>query len=178
MTTVTREMMQLLDAADKVLSGGDFDSPYADLKLAAKALRERLAEPSDSVEQPAPTQGYKLVPIGLAAQSQKDLERFLRTTNLAAISKKVAVVTSWRISHQQTKKRINSMSTSDAFNDGDAQNLTLLDVHNKAFLADLAQHAREAAEMFADNWAIAYTALANAASDIAAMIERTEVQDD
>lgn len=35
-------MRQALDAIDSVLSGGDFDSPYADLKQAAAALKERL----------------------------------------------------------------------------------------------------------------------------------------
>lgn len=35
-------MRQALDAITNVLAGGDFDSPYADLKQAAAALKERL----------------------------------------------------------------------------------------------------------------------------------------
>jgi hypothetical protein len=35
-------MRQALDAINGVLSGGDFDHPYADIKQAAAALKERL----------------------------------------------------------------------------------------------------------------------------------------
>ena len=35
-------MRQTLDAINGVLSGGDFDHPYADIKQAAAALKERL----------------------------------------------------------------------------------------------------------------------------------------
>lgn len=35
-------MRQALDAITDVLAGADFDSPYADLKQAAAALKERL----------------------------------------------------------------------------------------------------------------------------------------
>lgn len=35
-------MRQALDAINGVLAGADFDSPYADLKQAAAALKERL----------------------------------------------------------------------------------------------------------------------------------------
>ena len=35
-------MRQVLDAITNVLAGADFDSPYADLKQAAAALKDRL----------------------------------------------------------------------------------------------------------------------------------------
>ncbi|MFM6959526.1 MAG: hypothetical protein ACKOW0_00685 [Schleiferiaceae bacterium] len=35
-------MRLILDAIDGVLTGGDFDNPYADLKQAAHLLKERL----------------------------------------------------------------------------------------------------------------------------------------
>lgn len=35
-------MRRALDAIDSVLSGGDFDRPYADIKQVAAALKERL----------------------------------------------------------------------------------------------------------------------------------------
>ena len=41
-----RELMQMaLDAMVNALAGNDFDNPYADMKQAAKALRDRLAQP-------------------------------------------------------------------------------------------------------------------------------------
>jgi hypothetical protein len=36
-------LKQALDAMTNVLAGGDFDNPYADLKAAAAAIKERLA---------------------------------------------------------------------------------------------------------------------------------------
>jgi hypothetical protein len=89
--------------------------------------------------------------------------------------RKTLAALAWRISHQQTKKRINQMKASQAFDDGGAQDLTILNVHSKNFLKELAVHAREACDVVVPEWAEKYGSLASAAEELVKMIERTEV---
>lgn len=69
------------------------------------------------------------------------------------------------------------MSIADKFDASGAENLTVLDIGDKRFLRDLAEHAKERAKLpgTVAAWVATYTALEASATMLADLIEQTEV---